>query len=311
MGAGAIRHPAAMKPDPEPWYSTTLNVWTLAAVLVASWSLIKTLTEGWRRTIGRRRYLTTRLRKIAPGVRHDYVESLLGEPKWQSTMECTRLADESEDADPDARKVEITVRTWPLSRLGYLVTWGEDDTVLMYGITTISWWFRPRVVIGATRIRLGKSTFASLSDPGEHRAWLGNRRFGYWEHHYFGNPGGYRSWYIGVNDIGHNAVHPSLNWFDDADDSRTQLLPARLSAYRASASINTVVISGIALYEELQDGSFFGITLGVDQDLVRLADPEYLVLDSRISRAHRRIREWWWRVTFRRRSKRLATLYDG
>ncbi|MDQ1013531.1 ETEC_3214 domain-containing protein [Streptomyces afghaniensis] len=299
-----------MQPDPEPWYSTTLNVWTLAGVLVATWTLTKTLTEGWRRTIGRRRYLTTRLRKIAPGVRHDYVESLLGEPKWQSTMECTRLlADEDEDVDEDDRKVEITIRTWPLSRLGYLVTWGDDDTVVMYGITTISWWFRPRVLIGDTRIRLGKTPFAVLGEPGEHRAWLGNRRFGYREHHYFGNPGGYRSWYVGVNDIGYNAVHPALDWFDDEDDSRTRLLPDRQAAYRASAPINTVVISGIALYEEVQDGSFFGISLGVDQDLVRLAEPEYQVIDSRINRTHRRIRNWRWLRNYRRRERKLRALY--
>ncbi|MFB6772806.1 ETEC_3214 domain-containing protein [Streptomyces sp. NPDC056337] len=300
-----------MQPDPAPWYSTTLNVWTLATVLVASWTLTKTVTEGWRRTIGRRRYLITRLRKIAPGVRHDYVESLLGEPKWQSMMECTRLtADEAKDADQGDRKVEITVRTWPLSRLGYLVTWGEDDTVVMYGITTISWWFRPRVLIGDTRIRLGKSVFAALADSGEHSAWLGNRRFGYREHHYFGNPGGYRSWYIGVNDIGYNAVSPLFNWFDDADDSRMRLLADRRALYRASAPINTVVISGTALYEEVQEDHFFGTSLGVDQDTVRLADPEYQVLDSRISRAHRRFRDWRWRMMHRRREKRLGALYD-
>jgi hypothetical protein len=301
-----------MQPDPEPWYNATLNLWQLAGVLVASWSLAKTLTEGWRRTIGRRRHLTTRLRKIAPGVRHDYVESLLGEPKWQSTMTCTRLsADEGEGVDGDDRRVEITVRTWPLSRLGYLVTWGEDDTVLMYGITTISWWFRPRVLIGDTRIRLGKTTFAALDDPGEHSAWLGNRRFGYRENHYFGNPGGYRSWYIGVNDIGYNAVPPALDWFDDADDTRTQLLPARQAAYRASAPVNTVVISGTAPYEEVQDGTFFGTSLGADQDMVRLADPEYQVIDSRISRAHRRIRGWRWRTKYRRWEKKQRALYVG
>ncbi|KOG23361.1 ETEC_3214 domain-containing protein [Streptomyces viridochromogenes] len=300
-----------MKPDPEPWYNATLNLWQLAGVLVATWSLTKTLTEGWRRTVGRRRYLTTRLRKIAPGVRHDYVESLLGEPKWQSTMECTRLADEPADVDEDDRKVGITVRTWPLSRLGYLVTWSDDDTVVMYGLTTISWWFRPRVLIGETLIRLGKSTFAALDDPGEHRAWLGNRRFGYREHHYFGNPGGYRSWYVGVNDVGYNAVPPALDWFDDGDDSRTRLVPRRQAAYRASAPINTVVTSGIALYEEVQDGSFFGISLGADQDLVRLADPEYQVIDSRISRAHCRIRDWQWRINYRRRERKLRALYGG
>lgn len=180
----------------------------------------------------------------------------------------------------------------------------------MYGITTISWWFRPRVLIGGTRIRLGKTSFAALGEPGEHRAWLGSRRFGYREHHYFGNPGGYRSWYVGVNDIGYSAVPPSLGWFDDEDDSRTRLLPDRQAAYRASAPINTVVVSGTAPYEEVQDGSFFGGSLGVDQDMVRLADPEYQVIDSRISRTHRRIRAWRWRMNYRRWDRKLHALYD-
>ncbi|AOW88199.1 ETEC_3214 domain-containing protein [Streptomyces olivaceus] len=284
-----------MKPDPEPWYSTTLNLWTLAGVLVASWTLIKTLTEGWRRTVGRRLYVTTRLRKIAPGVRHDYVESLFGEPTWQSTMHCTRIApaEEREEAEAERRQVELTVRTWLLSKLCYLVTWCEDDIVVMYGITTASWWFRPWVRVHEARIRLGKSTFADLADNAViHRACLGNRRFGYFEEHYFGNVGGYRSWYLGVNDFGYDAVPVADHWFDLSDLSHTVLLPDRREAYRARAPINTVVVSGIALYEEVQDGTFFGISLGVDQDLVRLADPEYHVLDSRIGRAHRRIRAW-------------------
>lgn len=130
----------------------------------------------------------------------------------------------------------------------------------------------------------------------------------YLEVHYFGNPGGYRWWYVGVNDIGYNAVPLSLDWFDDEDDSRTRLLPGSRDAYRASAPINTVVVSGTALYEELQDGRFFGISLGVDQDLVRLADPEFHVLDSRISRAHWRIREWRRRLKYRRWEKKQRAL---
>ncbi|MGW7073062.1 ETEC_3214 domain-containing protein [Streptomyces sp. NPDC054855] len=280
-----------MEPDPAPWYSVTLNVWQLAGVLVAVWTLVKALTEGWRRTLGRRFHLTVRLRKIAPGVRHDYVESLLGEAKWQSTKRCIRLT----GADGVGDSVEVTERTWPLSRLGYLITWSEDDAVVMYGITTTSWWFRPAVLIGQTRIRLGKTPFAALTDPQTHSARLGNRRYGYLESHYYGNPDGYRSWYIGVNDIGYNATPPSLDWFDDQDEERTQLLPACRHAYRARAPINTVVIS-TAQYEELQDCSFFHTSLGVDQDLVRLADPEFHVLDGRISRTHRRIRDWNWRL---------------
>lgn len=298
-----------MNPDPQPWYSTTLNVWTLAGVLVASWTLIKSINEGWRRTIGRRRYLTTRLRKIVPGVRHDYVEGLLGEPKWQSTMDCTRLTEpELDGADGEDTMVEITVRTWPLSLLGYLVTWCEDDAVVMYGITTTSWWFRPRIRIGKKRIRLGKTTFAALNATDKHRAWIGSRRYGYLESYYFGNPDGYRSWYVGVNDIGYNAVPLSNNLFDKEADSHTRLRSESRDAYRASAPINTVVVSGIALYEEVLDGSFFGTSLGVNQDVVRLADPELDVLDSLVRRAQRRLRDWRWHLRHRRWEKKLRAL---
>jgi hypothetical protein len=41
------------------------------------------------------------------------------------------------------------------------------------------------------------------------------------------------------------------DWFDDNDDSRTRLLSDRRDAYRARVPINTVVVSGTALYEEL------------------------------------------------------------
>ncbi|MFD8262134.1 ETEC_3214 domain-containing protein [Streptomyces griseoluteus] len=301
-----------MKPDPEPWYSTSLNLWQLAGVLVASWTLTKTLTEGWRRTVGRRSYTFSRLRKVAPGVRHDYVESLLGEPKWQSTMQCTRLTKvESEGADEEDRKVELTVRTWLLSKLCYLVTWCENDIVVMYGVTTTSWWFRPWVRVNETRVRLGKSTFSDLSDDAViHRAWLGNRRFGYFEEHYFGNVGGYRSWYVGVNDFGYSAFPVSIDWFDDSDIRHSQLLPGPREAYRVSTPINTVVVSGAALYEEVRDGTFFGISLGVDQDLVRLADPEYHVLDSRFGRAHRRIRAWRSVQNYRRWEKKRQIRQD-
>ena len=137
-----------------------------------------------------------------------------------------------------------------------------------------------------------------------------HRRFGYREHHCFGNPGGYRSWYIGVNGIGYNAVSPALDRFDDADDTRTRLLPGRQAAYRASAPINTVVFSGTALYAELQNGSFFGTSLGADQDLVRVADPEYQVLDSWISRARSGVRDRRWRRRYRRWAKKPGVLYS-
>ncbi|MFJ8097537.1 hypothetical protein [Streptomyces griseofuscus] len=135
-----------MKPDPEPWYSTTLNLWTLAGVVVAGWTLHKPLTEGWSRTVGRRRYATTRHRKIAPGARHDYVESLFSEPTWQSTLHCTRIApaEEPEEADAEELQVERTVRIWLLRSSA---TWS-------HGARTTSW-FRPWARANETRMRLG------------------------------------------------------------------------------------------------------------------------------------------------------------
>ncbi|MGW5343388.1 ETEC_3214 domain-containing protein [Streptomyces sp. NPDC004050] len=301
-------------------YTTTLNIWQLAGVLVAVVTIVKWVPAVWRLTLGYRWHLIAQLRKIAPGVRHDYVEALLGEPKWQSTMTCTRLADPEaeatkktrkakvERADED-RKVELTVRTWRLSWLGYLVTWCEEDAVVMYGITTTSWWFRPRVLVGDTRIRLGKTLLSALARPEQHRPWVGNRRYGYLEEHFFGNPGGYRSWYVGVNDIGYQPVPPMLDW-DDAETELNLMPDEKRDVYRARAPINTVVISGIALYEELQKGEFFDLSLGVDQDLVRLSDPGFRVFDSRFTRVRLRVRDWWWERRRNRLEKRAGERRD-
>jgi hypothetical protein len=295
-----------MNPDPGRWYNTTLNLWQLAGVLVAVVTIVKWIPAVWRLTLGHRRHLIAQLRKIAPGVRHDYVEALLGEPKWQSTMTCTRIADpEKTEAKEEDRDVEVTVRTWRLSWLGYLVTWSEDGAVVMYGITTTSWWFRPRLLVGDRRIRLGKSRLSDLNWPEEHRAWLGNRRFGYLEEHFFGNPGGYRSWYVGVNDIGYRPVAPMLDW-DDAETELNRMPDRKRDAYRSKALVNTVVISGVALYEELQKGRFFGMSLGVDQDVVRLTDPAFYVFDSWFNRGRVRIRNWWWERRLNRLEKRSA-----
>ncbi|MFE3864769.1 ETEC_3214 domain-containing protein [Streptomyces goshikiensis] len=309
------------EPDPERWYNTTLNLWQLAGVLVAVVTVVKWIPAVWRLTLGRRRHLIAQLRKIAPGVRHDYVEGLLGEPKWQSTMTCTRLADpdaestkaakggfwraKAKEVEKDDRDVEITVRTWPLSRLGYLVTWSEKDAVVMYGITTTSWWFRPRVLVGNARIRLGKSILADLDRTEEHRAWQGNRRYGYLEEHFFGNPGGYRRWYVGVNDIGYQPVPPMLDW-NDSETELNRMPDEKRNGYRARTPINTVVISGTALYEELQKGEFFGMSLGVDQDMVRLSDPSYRVFDSRFTRVRLHVRDWRWERRRNRLDKQAA-----
>ncbi|GAA2919883.1 hypothetical protein GCM10011428_40340 [Streptomyces violaceus] len=115
--------------------------------------------------------------------------------------------------------MKLTVRTWRLAWWGYLVTWSDDDVVLMYAITTTSWWFRPRILIHQIPLRLGKTPLAALREPMGHRAWLGSRRFGYVDHHYFGNPGGYRDWYVTSRSTASTLATPA------SSSSRRETMP--------------------------------------------------------------------------------------
>ncbi|MGW4912522.1 ETEC_3214 domain-containing protein [Streptomyces sp. NPDC004270] len=168
---------------------------------------------------------------------------------------------------------------------------------------------RPWARVRRTRIRLGKSAFAVVAGGGViHRAWLGDRRFGYVAEHCFGDGGGYPSWCFGVDGFGYNAVSVADEGFEDADVSRARLLPRRCEVYGARAPVDTVVVSGIALYGAVRDGSLFGMSLGADQDLARLDGPGYHLLDSRIGRGHRLIRAWRWDLDCRRWVKKQQSL---
>jgi hypothetical protein len=68
---------------------TRLNVWTLAAVLTALYTLSGLVRGWWHASLGKRRRLIRAYRKLATYVRHDYVEGLFGEPAWDSGNACT------------------------------------------------------------------------------------------------------------------------------------------------------------------------------------------------------------------------------
>lgn len=110
---------------------------------------------------------------------------------------------------------------------------------------------------------------------------------------------------MGVNDIGYQSVPPMLDW-NDSETELNRMPDEKRNSYRARTPINTIVISGIALYEELQKGSFFGMSLGVDQDMVRLSDPSYRVFDSRFTRARLHVRDWRWERRRNRLNKQAA-----
>ncbi|WP_370738953.1 ETEC_3214 domain-containing protein [Streptomyces sp. EN16] len=236
----------------------------------------------WNASLGRRRRLIRAYRRIAPYVRHEYVTQHFGEPAWEHKQTVRKYGASVGDDESDVvlDDVELTVRTWPLGLLGYLVTWcNESDEVLMYSLTTRSRLFRPRVSVGPYRITLGKTPLAALPNPkpGAIGPWneLGARRFSYAEQHYFGNPGGYLHRAVGMSDAGTPLAPPigceGNTW-----------ATAEVAAYRRAARINSVLIVGpvIDLDSLLPRG------ISPDLDTVRLLELRHTARVALTSRYH-------------------------
>ncbi|MCX5293636.1 ETEC_3214 domain-containing protein [Streptomyces sp. NBC_00183] len=273
-----------------PTVDTKLNVWTTAAIIGASIGLYNTLRGWWRNTLGKRGVFVKNFRKLAPHVRHEYVKGLFGEPAWQYKQSVQEYTVALESGDLGSAEQEMIVRTWPLGRMAYLTTWcTENEEVAMYSITTRSRIFRPVVRIGTDHVvRLGKSRLTSLPAPrpdveGPALWAVGAQRYSYAECHYFGSPGGYRTWVVGVSDAGHPAMAPVRlgSNSDECDD------PAEIERYRAQARINSVLIAGggaLCLDSILPSG------VGPEIGRVILVEPEY-GLRARLVRIRWKVQE--------------------
>ncbi|MEV8603546.1 ETEC_3214 domain-containing protein [Streptomyces griseoviridis] len=266
-----------------PTVDTKLNIWTIAAVFGAYVALYNTLRGWWRSTLGKRALFIRNYRKLAPHVRHEYVKELFGEPAWQYKQSVEQFVGDPESGGTDISiaEQEMTVRTWPLSRLAYLTTWcTEDDEVAMYSLTTRSRIFRPAIRIGTEHvIRLGKSHLSSLPQPevaGPPLWSVGAQRYSYSESHYFGSPGGYRTWVVGVSDAGHPATAPvGLGTNSEECEDASQI-----DGYRALARINSVLIAGGSA---LRLESILPSAVGPEIGRVILVEPEY-GLQARLAR---------------------------
>ncbi|MFD9857421.1 ETEC_3214 domain-containing protein [[Kitasatospora] papulosa] len=264
-----------------PVIDTKLNVWTLTAVLTALYTLYGVARGWWQASLGKRRRLIRAYRRLAPYVRHDYVTEQFGEPAWEHKQTVRKYGTDGGENDSDVvlEDDELTVRTWPLGLLGYLVTWcTEHDEVLMYSLTTRSRLFRPRMSVGPYRVTLGRTPLAALSDPDLDASgpWheLGARRFSYAEQHYFGNPGGYLYWAVGVSDAG----TPSAPPIGCEGDTWSV---AEVAEYRRVARINSVLVIGSTI--ELESVLPRGIA--PDYDTVRLLElrhPARVTLSARL-----------------------------
>jgi hypothetical protein len=190
------------------WTDALGEVIQIFGAFTASLALTKAVTTGWKAGPGKRRAWIRSYRKLAPSVRPVYVEQMFGQATFSHDIPSRDLIPKKEIAPEGWDENElITVRVWPLGRDGYLTTWEVGDKVLAYSLTTTRWRFCPRIRVGPDypghhRVRLGRTRFSALDTPDSWESFCGAHNYGYVEQHYFGNPGGYQTWYCGVSASG-------------------------------------------------------------------------------------------------------------
>jgi hypothetical protein len=163
----------------------------LAFIALAS----RGLRRAWASTIGKNAGLYRLLGRLAPNVQADYFASLLGPAVFRNKI------DDDHDEHVFVRP-EFYVQAVADSH----------GQVIMYTVTTRQRRFSPPVwgrtiywseELNSSGFRLGRFAFSELPmarTPQGVIGWLGARRFHYAEAHYFGNPGLYQTYYLGIND---------------------------------------------------------------------------------------------------------------
>jgi hypothetical protein len=274
----------------DPTWLSALRLVPLALALVTLWGIIRTL---WNINLGRRWAWTRRFARMAPGMNPDLVKEIFGNHTFETHITGRSPATNSNENDQETTQnwvdQRVTVRTWILHRDGYLMTWNakddETEQVFAYSLTTASYWFSPQIHIsmpGDRWIHLGRTTFANALPEDAYQSrlgWVGARRSAYWESYYWGNPGGYLTWYVGYSGSGYSRQRGTP--VDTGKESTTE---ASIQNFRESTSINCILIT-----TGLVDVDFENV--GADYDFVRLAP---------IPTRRKRVKVWFKRKTSRR-----------
>ena len=264
----------------------------LAAAVFAVVAFLTGVLRGalswFRRTFAARRDLRLRLNQLACGCHKGFVEMLHGQPVFVK--------------HPGQDEELLTFR----SRHTWLSVLFFKSQVIAFSITTTSRWFKFRVYTltgGQSRIKLGKDTFDRLGkDPLCVEGYLGARRYGYRELHYYGNPGYYQYYVFGNNAVGHKShAIPKIEGFQSGrfvEDTQVAGTPCdqapdddELRAYREQARANTLTVLGPRAQEEMVR---IIRLVEVEQDEVRLYHEKGRLLH---------LSGWlrYWRYRFRQR----------
>ncbi|WP_328334028.1 hypothetical protein OHA70_18105 [Kribbella sp. NBC_00382] len=205
----------------------------------------RSITRGWRNSIGSARAQSQLLDRLACGESIDRVNSWLGLPVHSTT---DRL------------------HTYELPGAWVHIAAGHG-VVTAFAITIRS----PRMAYATSRrtagrlnVKLGQSTFGALARQlpvQEEKYEEGARRFGYSQMYYFGSPGHYQHYVLAHNQAGCGDLGGGLH-LAGADD------PGKLSGL-ATTTVNTLMVYAPHLAPPKELSGF----AGVDVDLIRVRMP--------------------------------------
>jgi hypothetical protein len=266
---------------------------------VSAAAVIGGTRAAYRKTLGRRHVAYRRLSRLGTNAQLSFFTAVLGEPPaMRRTIDAmvTRLAEEGHRSLRQVSFVECVY----IDRWFFVQTLTDsDDAVMAFSVTSRKPRFRPRLLSpGGTAspshsffrrrrphsfkpffdIHLNKSRFEQLPEPGRVVAFLGARRAGYMEGHWFGNPGHHQWYAFAMNDaapssggapgvgtifeVGRGAGE--VKWgFDPVSDPTFEKVPG-VAAFRSRATINTYTVIGGWL--SIDD---YPTTYGPDADRVR------------------------------------------
>jgi hypothetical protein len=202
------------------WLDIGTTATGVGALLLALLAFLgfQTLPELAKATpLTRRRWLERQLRRIGVGVRVGYVTALIGSPAFTRRIGDQSISDETGDKRRSRPATEVVYALQDAFEQVIAIDDGDldDRPVALLAVTQRDLRFRPKLRNrgvfadhrGKPALQLGRATFASLEQavgatPNGLHGWLGARRSGWAESYYFGNPGGYQTFIVALNDAG-------------------------------------------------------------------------------------------------------------
>ena len=231
---------------------------SVVAIAAAATGVYRWSSALYRRTVGSRRDVTSRLNQLASGVTTRWIEERLGAPAFARGAHLGSV--------PGGEAVtELIYRT---RHAWVQILADRDGAVVRLSITVTD----PRFRFGIRDltntqldVKLGHSRFAdirtSYGEPEGHSLRVGAHNYEYSEAYYFGNPGNYQHYVLSFNDIGAGNFDASAGggpqWCQDgvllskgspnSDDPGIPIFDPKASyaeRFRSRTTINTLTILG-------------------------------------------------------------------